>query len=218
MNSKASKMMKMGMFSSGRDRRGYDDYRRYERDYEPREYHRGRDYDDYDRDYRDGDYRGGRSHRRMRDDDGMYRSDRGRRERRSREYGYDYDDDDYHAGKIRAGGMFWMDDPRNHIRKLDKETAERWVSEMDKADGSGKGGKWTYQQVEELMKAKGYKLDPVDMYIAMNMIHSDYGNTLSKYGVTSQDVYLALAKDWIEDDDVAAGDMKTTKYYYDIVK
>lgn len=69
MNSKASKMMKMGMFSSGRDRRYDDDYRRHERDYEPREHHRGYDYDGYDRDYRDGDYRDGRSSRRMRDED-----------------------------------------------------------------------------------------------------------------------------------------------------
>lgn len=100
---------------------------------------------------------------------------------------------------------------------LSKETAEKWVSEMLKPEG-GKGGKWTYQNVSDLLKAKGSNLPVVDMYVAMNMMYSDYGSTLSKYVSATPDLYFDLAKDWVTDKDISAGDKKTAVYYHCIVK
>lgn len=102
--------------------------------------------------------------------------------------------------------------------KMDRECAEKWVSHMDKPDGSGKGGKWTYEQTEQLRKQKGIGADGPVFYAVLNMLHSDYGKTLAKYGVTTPEAYAELAMDWIDDDDVEVGDMKTALYYHYIVK
>lgn len=103
--------------------------------------------------------------------------------------------------------------------KLDRQTAEEWVSQMSKPDKSGsKGGKWTYDQTTQILKEKNLDLDPVNFFIVMNMLYSDYGKTLVKHGMNNVDLYVDLAKDWIEDDDVAAGKAKTADYYYCVVK
>ena len=103
--------------------------------------------------------------------------------------------------------------------RLDRQTAEEWVSQMTKPDKSGsKGGKWTYDQTSQILKEKNLDLDPVAFFVVMNMLYSDYGKTLVKHGMNNVDLYVDLAKDWIEDDDVAAGKAKTADYYYCIVK
>ena len=124
---------------------------------------------------------------------------------------------------IRAGGVVWMQNPKKKENKkenkeLDKRTAEEWVDNMDKADGSGKGGRWSYDEVEQLMQSRGIQLPMPDAYAVMNMLYSDYGKTLAKYGVNAPEVYLELARDWIEDDDIKAKKHKTAMYYHYIVE
>lgn len=218
--------MKLAMMSRGKDSRR-EEHRDYDRDYDRREhrsdYDRRRyDHEDYDRDgygregrrydRRDGhypmEYRGG------------YESGQDYRPRYSREDSRSpyRDDEDEYSFKIK--GKFGMRDEyaRTKPEKLTKELAEKWVSHMDRADGRGKGGQWTMEQTNQLMKQKGYDFDPAVFYAVCNMLHSDYSKTLSKYGISTPEAYAELAKDWIEDDDVAAGDKKTICYYEDIVK
>lgn len=116
---------------------------------------------------------------------------------------------------------FQMDkeNKNHHPKKLDKETAEKWVSQMSKPDKKGeKGGKWTYEETAQILKERELNVDPVLFFVAMNMMFSDYGKTLAKHNVNSVNLYIDLAMDWIEDDDVAAGKEKTTDYYYCVVK
>ena len=124
---------------------------------------------------------------------------------------------------IRAGGVVWMEDPRKKEHKkekkeLDKHTAEEWVEQMDKPDGSGKGGRWSFEEVEQLMQNRGVQLPMPDAYAAMNMLCSDYGKTLAKYGINAPEVYLELARDWIEDGDIKVKKHKTAMYYHYIVE
>ena len=183
--------MKMAMLSRGKDSR---------RD-ERRNYDWG-DSRHYDRDSR-RDY--------DRDSRGYDRRDYGREEGRSRYR--DEDDEDEYSFKIK--GKFGM---RDKPEKLTREMAEKWVANMDRADGRGKGGQWTMEQTNQLMKQKGFDFDPAVFYAVCNMLHSDYSKTLAKYGVSTPEAYAELARDWIEDDDVAAGERKTVCYYADIVK
>lgn len=116
---------------------------------------------------------------------------------------------------------FQMDkeNKKHHPKKLDKETAEKWVSQMSKPDKKGeKGGKWTYEETTQILKERDLNMDPVLFFVAMNMMFSDYGKTLAKHNVNSVNLYIDLAMDWIEDDDVAAGKEKTADYYYCVVK
>lgn len=130
---------------------------------------------------------------------------------------FEGEDGEYYI-KGSLGGKKAMKRRMEEMPEMDKHTAEKWVSHMDKADGSGKGGKWTMEQTTQLMKQKGYNFDPAEFYAVINMLHSDYGKTLTKYGINNVEAYAELAKDWIDDDDVAAGDEKTAIYYECIVK
>lgn len=104
-------------------------------------------------------------------------------------------------------------------KKLDKETAEKWVSQMSKPDKKGeKGGKWTYEETTQIMKERGFNVDPIPFFVAMNMMFSDYGKTFAKHNVNNVNLYADLAVDWMDDDDVAAGKEKTADYYYCVVK
>lgn len=220
--------MKMAMLSRGKDsrrdeRRNYDwgDSRHYDRD-SRRDYERDsrgydrRDYgrEDYGRENRHYDRLGGSYPMEYRSG---YESVQDYRPRYGREEGHsryrDEDDEDEYSFKIK--GKFGMHDKPE---KLTREMAEKWVANMDRADGRGKGGQWTMEQTNQLMKQKGFDFDPAVFYAVCNMLHSDYSKTLAKYGVSTPEAYAELARDWIEDDDVAAGERKTVCYYADIVK
>ena len=100
---------------------------------------------------------------------------------------------------------------------LDRRTAEEWVDGMENTDPRHpRGGKWSWDQAKALMKAQGFHFPEAEWYAALNMIWSDYGQTLSQYGVSSEEVFAKLAKDWLDDQDVE-GD-KTAKYYWAVVK
>ena len=147
-----------------------------------------------------------------------FQNDSGRYD--GRRYGMprnEYGGEEYIAqGKFKIGQAGGME--KQH-KKLTREEAEHWVNQMDKPDGSGKGGKWTYENTTQILKQKGYDdVDPVDFYVAMNMLYSDYGKTLAKHGINNVDVYADLALNWIEDEDIESGKMKTSDYYYYIVK
>lgn len=88
--------------------------------------------------------------------------------------------------------------------------AREWVSHMDPP------GKWTMEQTTAVMRQHGYEHRPCVFYAVMNMLWSDYGKTVTKYGVDRADFWAALANDWINDPD--AESMKTGRYWRDIVK
>lgn len=116
------------------------------------------------------------------------------------------------------GGSVHQKD-ENYDKKFDRKTAEKWVSQMSKPGKAGeKGGKWTYDEAKSILEKKGWNINPVEFFAVLNMIYSDYGKTLANYNINNTDLYADLAKDWIMDDDVAAGAEKTACYYYDIVE
>lgn len=60
--------------------------------------------------------------------------------------------------------------------------------------------------------------DPVEFYVVMNMMFTDYYGVAKKYGQEKNaDFFVELSKGWLDDKDVAAGDKKTAMYYREIV-
>lgn len=100
---------------------------------------------------------------------------------------------------------------------LTKRVAKEWVSSMSNADRT-KGGKWTMEQTKNVMDQKGYSCDEADFYAAMNMIYSDFGPTLKKFGIstTNTDAYAELAKAFLDDDDAFEG--KMVRYFGAVVE
>lgn len=89
---------------------------------------------------------------------------------------------------------------------LTEELAREWVSGMENKDGT-KGQHWSIEQTNQF--ANGF--DKNDFYATLNMMYSDYYNP--KFDT---DIYVELAKDWLNDKDVGEG--KTLCYYWKVVK
>ena len=91
-----------------------------------------------------------------------------------------------------------------------EEDAREWVSHMDPP------GKWTMEQTTAVMHQYGYHHKHCVFYAVINMLWSDYGKTVTKYGMDRADFWAEMAHDWINDPD--AEDMKTGRYWRDIVR
>ena len=98
---------------------------------------------------------------------------------------------------------------------MDEDTAMEWAENMQHADGS-KGIKWQYERAEQLMKQVGFQGDPMEFFVILNAMYSDYCKAAKKFGVDRPDFYAELAKAWLDDKD--AEDGKAMLYYEYIVK
>ena len=156
----------------------------------------GRDYNRMDRDYDSRDYnRMGRNNSGYDDD------------RMGRRYGREAEDyDDY--GKLDMGKV-------GHVDKLTAPKAEEITRKMVNEDGS-KGAHWNMDQTKQVMEQRGIQCDPVEFYIAMNMMYSDYYPVAKKLNVNSVEFYADMAKAFLDDKD--AGDDKLAKYFAYVAK
>lgn len=128
-----------------------------------------------------------------------YARGRGRRDYRGYDYGYDYTGD--------------------YGENLTKEELAHWskklMGEMEDKD------KQFFAKENIMRKAKemGIKFDKFneeEFYVAVLMMYTDYCKTL---GSANMDIYLRLAKDWLEDDDVSVkGGEKLAVYHDNIVE
>lgn len=99
--------------------------------------------------------------------------------------------------------------------EITKEIAEKWVKSMQNSDGST-GEHWTLEQTDQLMKSRGYKCNPAEFFLVLNMLYSDYYEVFHKYGVETPDFYAEMAKAWIDDPD--AKENKTAEYFCHVVE
>lgn len=102
-----------------------------------------------------------------------------------------------------------------HGMKLDEETAHEWMENLHNEDGT-KGPHWTKEQTTQVMKQKGIDCDPVEFWVAMNAMYSDYFNVAKKMNVNNVDFYTHMAKAFIDDKD--AGEGKLMRYYDAVVE
>lgn len=86
-----------------------------------------------------------------------------------------------------------------------KESSKYAVSKLKNKDGST-GEHWDYDTTTRVMESRGYNFVACDWYYVLNMIYSDY----YKSG-RSDDTYIELAYDFLEDHDAPKG--KAKRYY-----
>lgn len=103
-------------------------------------------------------------------------------------------------------------DSMDHEEDLDltPEVAKRWVSGMENADGS-RGAYWTMEKTEEVRRQYGITEKPLDFWVTMNMMYSDYCKVTEKFGVNTLEFYACMAKAFLEDPDAKPG--KLARYY-----
>lgn len=129
---------------------------------------------------------------------------------------YAVDDADRNAGYLfGVNGTIQMQDHPYHADKLTAAKAEEITRKMVNEDGS-KGAHWSMDQTKQVMEQRGIQCDPVEFYVAMNMMYSDYYPVAKKLNVNSVDFYAELARAFLEDKD--AGKDKLAKYFAYVVK
>lgn len=113
-----------------------------------------------------------------------------------------------HYRSMRNGGH-----ARHEKIEMTQKTAAEWVKSMENSDGSS-GEHWTFEQTHQLLKQKGFNLDPVEFYATMNMLWSDYGSISKKYGSDNPDFWAEMAKAFLLDKDAKEGKLML---YYDCI-
>lgn len=200
-----------GYVSSRKGRRGRD---RANYNYDMNMDNRGNDYRGYDRnmdygnDYAKYDSRyDSRYDREYRNQDGHYPNER------YREYYRPMDYEMYGIGGIRPmyhDGMY--DYAKEDMEKEYKEDLHEWIEKLKKKDRFG----LTKDQVVDKGKQMGVRYDKfneMEFYAVYLMLVSDF-----KQVSNDPHYYLALAKEWLEDDDVEMkGSDKVCAYLYSIV-
>lgn len=113
------------------------------------------------------------------------------------------------GAKPRKGGA-------NSSMGMDENMAREWTAKMENEDGT-KGPHWNMEQIKKVMEQRNMTGDPVEFWVAMNMMYSDYCKAAKKLGVNTVDFYAEMAKAFLEDKDTGVPD-KLTAYYENIVK
>lgn len=98
---------------------------------------------------------------------------------------------------------------------LTPEKAEQWVMGMENADGT-RGAHWSMETTEKVRKEIGVTVDPLDWWVTMNMMYSDYCAAAVKLGVNTTEFYACMAKAFLEDSDAQPD--KLARYYKYIVR
>lgn len=93
-------------------------------------------------------------------------------------------------------------------KHLDQHTAKRWVEEM--------GECFTMEETMEALKKRKCKCEPLEFWVIVNAMKSDYPKLAAKYGVDHLDFYADMAVEWLEDRDAKPG--KAVRYWENIVK
>lgn len=99
--------------------------------------------------------------------------------------------------------------------ELTREEADRWVKSMKNADGTY-GPHWTIEETDKLHKQYGLTCDNLEFWAVLNSVYSDYCEALRESGISTPEVYVRLAKAWINDKDAVPN--KAAAYYTHIVK
>ena len=116
---------------------------------------------------------------------------------------------DHMAGKHTKGGA------RSNMG-MNEHLAKEWTAMMENEDGT-KGPHWSMEQIKKVIEQRGMPGDPVEIWVAMNMMYSDYCKVAKKLGVNTMDFYAEMARAFLDDKDAGAPD-KLTAYYEYIVK
>lgn len=117
----------------------------------------------------------------------------------------------------------WEEDESNDIKSVSNDsssfsldTAQAWTKKMKNEDGT-QGPHWTLEQAKQIMAQRKIGLDPVQFWVTLNMIYSDFSPVAKKHGLGgSLEFYTDMAKAFLTDKDAKPD--KISRYYEYIVQ
>lgn len=98
---------------------------------------------------------------------------------------------------------------------LTEAMAKAWTSSIENADGT-RGPYWSMEKTEEIRRQRGIAAAPLEWWVAMNMIYSDYCVVAEKLGTSTAEFYAGMAKAFLDDKDAQPD--KLGRYYEYIVQ
>lgn len=99
--------------------------------------------------------------------------------------------------------------------RLTRNAAMEWADSMENEDGT-RGAHWPIEQTKQVQAQKGIDCEPLQFWIAMNMIYSDYVKVAKKLGMNNVDFYACMAEAFLDDKDAQPD--KLARYYEYVVK
>lgn len=98
---------------------------------------------------------------------------------------------------------------------LTEAMAKAWTASMENADGT-RGAYWPMEKTEEIRRKQGINEAPLEWWVTMNMIYSDYCVLAEQLGTSTAEFYAGMAKAFLDDKD--AQPHKLARYYEYIVR
>lgn len=83
---------------------------------------------------------------------------------------------------------------------LTMEQAKDWLGKMQNADGTT-GPHWSYDQATQLMTQRNLTCNPVDFWVALCMMYSDYSKVARAYSADNPNFYADMAAAFLCDED-----------------
>ena len=99
--------------------------------------------------------------------------------------------------------------------RIDRQRGEELLRKLKNADGTT-GEHWSYEQAKTIMNQKGIACDPVEFWVSLNMMYSDYYKVANKLNVNNADFYACMAEAFLNDPD--AHENKLARYYSIVAK
>ena len=78
--------------------------------------------------------------------------------------------------------------------------AKDWLGKMQNADGTT-GAHWSLEAASRLMVQRGIDCDPMDFWVTLNMMHSDYSKVAKAYSADNPNFYADMAAAFLCDED-----------------
>lgn len=101
------------------------------------------------------------------------------------------------------------------LSELSGEDAKEWAQRMENSDGTH-GAHWTLEQAKKVMEQNEFECAPVEFWMALCMMYSDYSKAAQKHGVgNSVEFYADMACAFLKDKDAPKD--KLARYYRHIV-
>ena len=104
---------------------------------------------------------------------------------------------------------------REHEEKIHERKAKEWADRMENEDGTV-GPHWTIEQTKQVAAQRGITCDPIEFWLCMNMIYSDYFGVAKKLNINSTDFYAEMSKAFLDDKDAVPG--KLYAYFEHVVE
>lgn len=83
---------------------------------------------------------------------------------------------------------------------LTMDQARDWLSKMKNADGTT-GARWSFEAASRLMTQRGISCDPIDFWVTLNMMYSDYSKVAKAYSSDNPNFYSDMAAAFLGDED-----------------